>query len=125
MHTLATEGVTGDCWHALDALQEGVQGKVRVGSTFSDLFGIVSGILEGSVSSPVKYTLYAEHLARALRQRRLGLELTLDGLGIIWFGLLGFVDDKLMCASSMPEAQVLQATVAYVAKLLTDHPTWG
>jgi hypothetical protein len=67
MHSLHKAGVIGDVWHAMDAMQEGLQCRVRAKQQLSHVFELLHGILEGACSSPPKYSTWLLGLSWVLR----------------------------------------------------------
>jgi hypothetical protein len=116
MFTLANSWVQGDIWHALDRMQENLKCRVRINKVLSDWFELKIGLLEGAGASPVKYSNFAEMLASQLRSMKLGLTLKLANGEDIWLGMLGFVDDKALLATSFEEMQEMLDVVARVAR---------
>ena len=74
--------------------------KVRAKQQLSQVFELLHGILEGACSSPPKYSIFAEELARRLQKENLGLTLTMVDGTRVWLGMLGFVDDKCLLATT-------------------------
>ena len=97
-------------------MQENLKCRVRINKVLSEWFELMIGLLEGVGASPVKYSNFAEMLASQLRSSKLGLTLKLANVEEVWLGMLGFVDDKALLATSFQEMQDMLDVVARVVR---------
>ena len=69
------------------------QGWVKLGGKKSSSFAITNGTRQGSVLSPVLFSVYLDGLLAQLRRLQLGCH-----IGGWWFGALGYADDLILLA---------------------------
>ena len=81
-------------------IYEKQSGFVKLAGLKSDSFGICNGTRQGSVLSPLLFSVYLDGLLKYLRRKGLGCH-----IGGIWYGACGYADDLLLMA---PSRDVLQ-----------------
>ena len=79
----------------------------------SSSFRITSGTRQGSVLSPVLFSVYRNDLLVELRRLQLGCH-----IGGLWFGALGYADDLILLA---PNREVLQSMLAVCERYGVEH----
>ena len=75
------------------------EGWVKLGGKKSSTFRITNGTRQGSVLSPILFSVYLDDLLISLRKLQLGCH-----IGEWWFVALGYADDLILLA---PNRQVL------------------
>ena len=73
---------------------------VKLGGKRSATFGVTNGTRQGSVLSPLLFSVYLDDLLVQLRQLQLGCS-----IGGYWYGACGYADDLILLA---PNREVLQ-----------------
>ena len=85
---------------------------VRWGSSHSERFSVTNGVRQGSVSSPLLFSIYIDNLISLLR--RSGLGCRIDN---IFYGVLGYADDLLVLSASRSGLQAMVSICEKFAKL--------
>ena len=88
-------------------------GWVKLGGVKSATFRITNGTRQGSVLSPILFTVYFDDLLGELRRLQLGCH-----VGGCWYGASGYADDLILLA---PNRQVLQQMVSVCEKYGQDQ----
>ena len=68
-------------------------GWVKLGGERSSTFSLSNGTRQGSVLSPVLFSVYLDDLLKELRRLALGCH-----IGGFWYGALGYADDLVLLA---------------------------
>ena len=89
------------------------QGWVKLSGKRSSSFRLTNGTRQGSVLSPVLFSVYLDDLLAKLRQLQLGCH-----IGGWWYGALGYADDLILLA---PNREVLQTMVAVCERYGKEH----
>ena len=71
------------------------QGSVKLAGVTSNTFSIVNGTRQGSVLSPMLFSIYLDDLLKDLRKMNLGCH-----IGGIWLGATGYADDLILLSPS-------------------------
>ena len=85
---------------------------VKLGNKKSTVFGVTNGTRQGSVLSPLLFSIYLDDLLIKLRTLQLGCS-----IGGCWYGACGYADDLILLA---PNRQVLQRML-YVCQSYADE----
>ena len=80
------------------------EGWVKLGGKKSSTFRLTNGTRQGSVLSPVLFSVYLNDQLGELRMLQLGCH-----IGGCWFGACGYADDLILLA---PNREVLQQMVS-------------
>ena len=88
-------------------------GWVTLSGKQSTSFTITNGTRQGSVLSPVIFSVYLDDLLRELRRLQLGCS-----IGGCWFGACGYADDLIIMA---PNREVLQRMLDICEDYAVDH----
>ena len=88
-------------------------GWVKLGGLKSAPFRLTNGIRQGSVLSPLLFSVYLDDLLIELRRLQYGCH-----IGGCWFGACGYADDLILLA---PNRQVLQQMVDVCERYGQDH----
>ena len=89
------------------------EGWVKLGGKKSSAFRLTNGTRQGSVLSPILFSVYLDDLLGELRNLQLGCH-----IGGCWFGASGYADDLILLA---PNRQVLQQMVTVCEKYGENH----
>ena len=114
------EGVQGKMWRAMRESYEGTAARVRVGDRISRPFSTVAGVRQGSVASPVLYSVFINGLVKEMK--RLGLGLTLGG---VYVGCMLFADDVAFLAASAAELRLMLEAYERYARSWRFQPNVG
>ena len=79
----------------------------------SSSFRLTNGTRQGSVLSPVLFSVYLDDLLKELRNLQLGCH-----IGGYWFGCLGYADDLILLA---PNREVLQRMLDICQQYASEH----
>ena len=79
----------------------------------SSEFMLTNGTRQGSVLSPILFSVYLDGLLRELRRKQLGCT-----IGGCWVGALGYADDIILLA---PNREVLQIMLRICESYAADH----
>ena len=85
-------------------MYEEQEGWVKLGGKRSSSFRLTNGTRQGSVLSPLLFSVYLDDLLVELRKLQLGCH-----IGGMWYGACGYADDLILLA---PNRQVLQQMVS-------------
>ena len=88
-------------------------GWVKLGGQRSSPFKLTNGTRQGSVLSPVLFSVYLDDLLKELRKLQLGCH-----IGGCWFGACGYADDLILLA---PNREVLQKMVQVCQNYGEEH----
>ena len=88
-------------------------GCVKLGGKQSDLFPITNGTRQGSVLSPLLFSIYLDGLLKRLRHLKLGCH-----IGGYWLGAMGYADDLILLA---PTRDVLQQMLLVCESYAVDQ----
>ena len=80
------------------------EGCVKLGGKRSSNFRLTNGTRQGSVLSPLLFSIYLDDLLTELRSLQLGCH-----IGGLWYGACGYADDLILMA---PNREVLQKMVS-------------
>ena len=86
---------------------------VKLAGKQSSSFRITNGTRQGSVLSPVLFSVYLDDLLKDLRKLGLGCH-----IGGLWFGALGYADDLILLA---PNRDVLQRMLQVCEHYAGEH----
>ena len=89
------------------------QGWVKLGGRNSSSFSLTNGTRQGSVLSPLLFSIYLDDLLGELRRLQLGCH-----IGGWWFGASAYADDLILLA---PNREVLQRMVSTCEKYGQQH----
>ena len=78
---------------------------VRWGKTRSEIFPIVNGTRQGSVLSPILFSIYVDEILQKLRSLGVGCY-----VGEVFMGALGYADDLVLLAPSRTAMQLMLNT---------------
>jgi endonuclease/exonuclease/phosphatase family metal-dependent hydrolase len=108
---LAGQGVWGNAWHLLRRMDEGLQGKVMVSGELSEAYAVLQGFLEGDISCPLKCNVLMRAILTDLRTYVDPVTGEDRPLGVVlhgkWVGGSLFLDDSILLARGMVEAQLM------------------
>ena len=88
-------------------------GWVKLGGRRSSSFKLSNGTRQGSVLSPLLFSVYLDDLLVQLRKLQLGCQ-----IGGWWYGAMGYADDLILLA---PNREVLQSMVEVCEKYGKEH----
>ena len=88
-------------------------GWVKLGGRQSTLFSLTNGTRQGSVLSPIFFSVYLDDLLRELRRLQLGCS-----IAGCWYGACGYADDLILLA---PNREVLQRMLDVCETYAEDH----
>ena len=86
---------------------------VELGGKRSATFGVTNGTRQGSVLSPLLFSVYLDDLLVQLRQLQLGCS-----IGGYWYGACGYADDLILLA---PNREVLQKMLNVCQSYAVEH----
>ena len=86
---------------------------VKLAGKRSDIFRITNGTRQGSVLSPLLFSVYLDDLIKDLRKLSLGCH-----IGGLWYGACGYADDLVLLA---PNRDVLQRMLHVCEQYAVDH----
>ena len=89
------------------------EGWFKLGGRRSSSFSITNGTRQGSVLSPLLFSVYLDDLLTELRKLQLGCH-----IGGWWYGAFGYADDLILMASNK---EVLQRMVTVCEKYGRHH----
>ena len=110
---LVAKGLPSVVVRVLIFVYEQQQGWVKLGGKNSSPFRITNGTRQGSVISPILFTVYLDDLLITLRQLQLGCH-----IGGWWFGAVGYADDLMLLA---PNREVLQEMLRVCQQYAREH----
>ena len=110
---LIAKGLPSVVVRVLIFVYEQQQGWVKLGGKNSSPFRITNGTRQGSVISPVLFSVYLDDLLITLRKLQLGCH-----IGGWWFGAVGYADDLMLMA---PNREVLQAMLEVCQQYSREH----
>ena len=88
-------------------------GWVKLGGKRSDQFHISNGTSQGTVLSPLLFSVYLDGLLQNLRTQQLGCH-----IGGVWLGACGYADDIILLA---PSRDVLQNMLQVCENYAVEH----
>ena len=88
-------------------------GWVKLAGKRSSSFGLTNGTRQGSVLSPLLFSVYLDDLLKELRRLQLGCS-----IGGCWYGALGYADDLILLA---PNREVLQRMLNICESYAAEH----
>ena len=88
-------------------------GWVKLAGKQSTSFKLTNGTRQGSVLSPILFSVYLDDLLRNLRKLGLGCH-----IGGLWYGALGYADDLILLA---PNRDVLQRMLQVCEVYAAEH----
>ena len=109
---LIWKGIPGVVVRALIFIYEEQTCWVKLGNKKSTVFGVTNGTRQGSVLSPLLFSIYLDDLLIKLRALQLGCS-----IGGCWYGACGYADDLILLA---PNRKVLQRML-YVCQSYADE----
>ena len=120
LQCLYDAGINGRAWRLLKSWYTSPKGMVRVNGSLSSMFTLERGVLQGSVLSPVLFSLIMDPLLKSLQSRGLG-----PFIGNTFAGAFIHADDIQTISSTQA---TLQAQIHTVSKFalengLTLNPT--
>ena len=110
---LIAKGLPAVVVRVLIYIYEEQTGWVKLGGRRSSHFKLTNGTRQGSVLSPILFSVYLDDLLKELRSLKLGCH-----IGGYWFGACGYADDLILLA---PNREVLQKMVQVCQKYGEDH----
>ena len=110
---LIEKGLPAKVVRVLIFMYEEQTGWVTLSGKQSTSFTITNGTRQGSVLSPVIFSVYLDDLLRELRRLQLGCS-----IGGCWFGACGYADDLIIMA---PNREVLQRMLDICEAYAVDH----
>ena len=110
---LISKGLPPIVVRVLIFIYEEQTGWVKLGGTRSSPFRLTNGTRQGSVLSPVLFSVYLDDLLKELRRCQLGCH-----IGGYWFGGCGYADDLILLA---PNREVLQRMLDICQLYAQDH----
>ena len=110
---LMTKNLPALVGRALVFICEEQAGWVKLAGKRSSDFRLTNGTRQGSVLSPVLFSVYLDWLLVELRKKQLGC--TIAGC---WVGALGYADDLILLS---PNREVLQEMLAVCEQYAEDH----
>ena len=110
---LIEKGLPAIVVRVLIYIYEEQTGWVTLSGKQSTSFTITNGTRQGSVLSPVIFSVYLDDLLRELRRLQLGCS-----IGGCWFGACGYADDLIILA---PNREVLQRMLDICDAYASDH----
>ena len=88
-------------------------GWVTLAGKQSSVFSLTNGTRQGSVLSPVIFSVYLDDLLKELRSQELGCS-----IGGCWYGACGYADDIILLA---PNREVLQRMLSVCEAYADSH----
>ena len=110
---LIAKGLPAIVVRVLVFIYEQQQGWVKLGGKNSSSFRITNGTRQGSVLSPILFSVYLDDLLTSLRELQLGCH-----IGGWWFGAVGYADDLMLLA---PNREVLQSMLKVCQEYAREH----
>ena len=110
---LIAKGLPAVVVRVLVFVYEEQEGWVKLGGKKSSTFRITNGTRQGSVLSPILFSVYLDDLLISLRKLQLGCH-----IGGWWFGALGYADDLILLA---PNREVLQSMLLVCQGYAREH----
>ena len=110
---LISKGLPPVVVRVLIFIYEEQTGCVKLGGKRSSLFQLTNGTRQGSVLSPILFSVYLDDLLLELRRQQLGCH-----IGGYWFGCLGYADDLILLA---PNREVLQRMLDICQAYAEEH----
>lgn len=110
---LIAKGLPAVVIRVLVFVYEEQQGCVKLGGKRSAYFQLTNGTRQGSVLSPVLFSVYLDDLLIELRRLQLGCH-----IGGWWYGALGYADDLILLA---PNREVLQKMLVVCEQYGVEH----
>ena len=110
---LIAKGLPAVVIRVLVFVYEEQEGCVKVGGKKSSSFSITNGTRQGSVLSPILFSVYLDDLLTSLRKLQLGCH-----IGGWWYGAMGYADDLILLA---PNRQVLQSMLVVCQSYAREH----
>ena len=110
---LITKGLPPIVVRVLVFVYEEQTGWVKLAGKRSTPFKITNGTRQGSVLSPVLFSVYLDDLLKELRKLQLGCH-----IGGYWLGGCGYADDLILMA---PSRDVLQRMIQVCEVYATEH----
>ena len=110
---LIARGLPGVVVGVLIFMHEEQVGCVKLGGKRSNMFKLTNGTRQGSVLSPLLFSVYLDDLLVKLRAMQLGCH-----IGGWWYGAMGYADDLILLA---PNREVLQRMVLECEKYGKEH----
>ena len=110
---LLAKGLPAVVIRVLVHVYEEQQGWVKLGGQRSSSFRITNGTRQGSVLSPMLFSVYLDDLLRKLRELELGCH-----IGGWWYGALGYADDLILLA---PNRETLQKMLVVCERYGDEH----
>eukprot|EP00936_MAST-01D_sp_MAST-1D-sp1_P000488 g488.t1 len=109
-------GIKGHLFRAVEAMYHKVQNRIYIGTQSSDPYDIEDGLREGSVLSPVLYTIFINDLLEKLQHSGNGVSIANDPQCHV--ATLGYADDLALISGS-PDG--LQDMLDIVADYAEEH----
>ena len=110
---LISKGLPAIVVRVLIYIYEEQTGWVKLGGKLSSPFRLTNGTRQGSVLSPVLFSVYLDDLLKKLRGLQLGCH-----IGGYWFGGCGYADDLILLA---PNREVLQRMLKVCQHYAGEH----
>ena len=110
---LISKGLPAIVVRVLIYIYEEQTGWVKLGGKLSSPFRLTNGTRQGSVLSPVLFSVYLDDLLKQLRGLQLGCH-----IGGYWFGGCGYADDLILLA---PNREVLQRMLLVCQNYAGEH----
>ena len=110
---LISKGLPHIVVRVLIYIYEEQTGWVKLGGMRSQSFKISNGTRQGSVLSPILFSVYLDDLLRKLRELQLGCH-----IGGYWLGGCGYADDLILLA---PSRDVLQRMLEVCETYASEH----
>ena len=110
---LVSKGLPPVVVRVLIYIYEEQVGCVKLGGKRSSYFKLTNGTRQGSVLSPVFFSVYLDDLLKELRRLELGCH-----IGGYWYGGLGYADDLILLA---PNTEVLQKMLNICQGYADEH----
>ena len=110
---LISKGFPAIVVRVLVYIYEEQAGWVKLGGGRSSIFLLSNGTRQGSVLSPILFSVYLDDLLKELRRLQLGCH-----IGGYWYGALGYADDLILLA---PNREVLQRMLTICQSYAEDH----
>ena len=110
---LIKKGIPAVVVRALIFIYEEQTCWVKLGNKKSTIFSVSNGTRQGSVLSPLLFSVYLDDLLQKLRYSQLGCH-----IGGYWYGGCGYADDIILMA---PNREVLQRMVDVCQSYAVEH----
>ena len=110
---LKQAGIGGHLFRAIEAMYHNVQSSVQVGGATSAPYTIETGVREGSVLSPVLYTIFINDLLTKLHATGEGV--CIAGDADCRIAVMGYADDLVLVARTAEGLQRMLDIVATYA----------